>query len=227
MRASASMVGLMWLDVFDANPYGSNCWLLGSDGDEALIVDPGFDAPAVRALAATAARRPSAILLTHAHLDHAAEAGEIGSEVPVFVHHADALAFTDEAAWRAGFPNPLSPVADLRTIGGGDVLTLAGLTVEVLHTPGHTPGHCCFLIEGEALICSGDLVFAGSIGRSDFPNGDPRAMSDSLRRFLMLPDELRVLPGHGTETTVGEERVANPFLRDLSASDAAGSRAHR
>jgi glyoxylase-like metal-dependent hydrolase (beta-lactamase superfamily II) len=218
------MVGLMWLDVFDANPYASNCWLLGGEGGQALIVDPGFEALAVRTLVAEAGRTPSAILLTHAHLDHAAKAGEIGSDVPVYVHDADALAFTDEAAWRAGFPNPLAPVADLRTIADGDVLSLAGLSIEVLHTPGHTPGHSCFLIDGQALLCSGDLVFAGSIGRSDFPNGDPAAMQDSLRRFLTLPDELRVLPGHGPETTVGRERTTNPFLREVVARGASGSR---
>jgi glyoxylase-like metal-dependent hydrolase (beta-lactamase superfamily II) len=219
------MVGLMWLDVFDRNPYGTNCWLLGTGGGEdALIVDPGFDAPAVRALVAEAGRKPSAILLTHAHVDHAAVAGQVGSDIPVYVHGADALAFTDELAWRAGFPNPLAPVSELRSIADGDVLTIAGLSIEVLHTPGHTPGHCCFLVDDEALVCSGDLVFAGSIGRSDFPNGDPAAMSDSLRRFLTLPDEFRVLTGHGRETTVGRERATNPFLRDLVVSGAAGTR---
>ncbi len=86
----------------------------------------------------------------------------------------------------------------------------------MLHTPGHTPGHCCFRLDGDALVLSGDLVFAGSIGRSDFPNGDPVAMQASLRRFLALPDEVPVLPGHGPDTTVGRERASNPFLRELA-----------
>jgi glyoxylase-like metal-dependent hydrolase (beta-lactamase superfamily II) len=107
------------------------------------------------------------------------------------------------------------------------VLSLAGLTIEVFHTPGHTPGHCCVVIDGEALVCSGDLVFAGSIGRSDFPNGDPAAMSESLLRFVTLPDDLRVLPGHGPETTIGRERATNPFLRELLASDPMGIRSDR
>src|SRR5205823_10449342 len=91
------------------------------------------------------------------------------SEIPVFCHPADALAFTDPVAWRRdAFPNPLEPVKDLRAFEDGDVLHLAGLDVAVWHTPGHTPGHCIFRVGGDALVFSGDLVFAGSIGRSDF-----------------------------------------------------------
>jgi len=104
-------------------------------------------------------------------------------------------------------------VKDLRTIADGDVLRFAGFRVEVLHTPGHTPGHCCFRTDG--FVASGDLVFAGSIGRSDFPNSSPSDMERSLRRFLELPDDLAVLSGHGPETTVGRERATNPFLSGL------------
>jgi glyoxylase-like metal-dependent hydrolase (beta-lactamase superfamily II) len=136
-----------------------------------------------------------------------------GDEIPVFVHEADAIAFTDLPAWGAGGPNPLAEVKDLRTIADGDVLAFAGFSIEVVHTPGHTPGHCCF--RTDALLFSGDLVFAGSIGRSDFPNSDPGAMQASLRRFLTLPDDLPVLPGHGPDTTVGRERATNPFLVEL------------
>jgi hydroxyacylglutathione hydrolase len=211
------MGDLMWLDVFNDNPYGTNCWLLASeDGDEAVVVDPGFDPPAVQALLNAAGRAPVAILATHAHLDHVGEAGDLAGGVPVYVHEADAAAFTDEPAWNAGFDNPLAPVKDLRTFTGGDTLTFAGLTIEVMHTPGHTPGHCCFRVPGEAVVLSGDLVFAGSIGRSDFANSDPIAMQRSLHAFLALPDEMPVLPGHGPDTTVGRERASNPFLRELA-----------
>src|SRR5262249_56444695 len=108
----------------------------------------------------------------------------------------------------------LDAVADLRTFVDGDVLRLAGLTVEVMHTPGHTPGSSCFRIDDEVVLLSGDLVFAGTIGRSDFANSDPAAMRRSLIRFLTLPDPMRVLPGHGPETTVGAERTSNPYLRE-------------
>ncbi|MGZ5290650.1 MAG: MBL fold metallo-hydrolase [Actinomycetota bacterium] len=205
----------MWLDVFSENPYGTNCWLLSAEGsDDAVVIDPGFEPTRVHALLEAAGKRPVAVLATHAHLDHMGTGGVFaGDAIPVFVHEADAIAFTDLPAWGAGGPNPLAEVKDLRTIADGDVLAFAGFSIEVVHTPGHTPGHCCF--RTDALLLSGDLVFAGSIGRSDFPNSDPHAMQESLRRFLTLPDELPVLPGHGPDTTVGRERATNPFLVGL------------
>jgi glyoxylase-like metal-dependent hydrolase (beta-lactamase superfamily II) len=210
------MGGLMWLDVFNANPYGTNCWLLASDAsDDAVVVDPGFTPEAVHGLLEAASKTPVAVLATHAHVDHMGAAGDFAGELPVFVHEADAVAFTDEPAWHAGFANPLTPVKELRTLTDGDMLRLAGLEIEVMHTPGHTPGHCSFRVDTDVVLCSGDLVFAGSIGRSDFPNSDPDAMQASLRRFLELPDAVPVLPGHGPETTVGRERSTNPFLREL------------
>ncbi|CAN5800466.1 MBL fold metallo-hydrolase [soil metagenome] len=207
----------MWLDVFNANPYGTNCWMLSSDeSDEAVVVDPGFLPETVREMLEASGKTPVAVLATHAHVDHVGEAGTFAGEVPVYVHEADAVAFSDEKAWRAGFENPLAPVKDLRTIGDGDLMRLAGLEITVVHTPGHTPGHCCFRLDAEVTSCSGDLVFAGSVGRSDFANSDPAAMHSSLRRFLELPDPVRVLPGHGPEKTVGRERATNPFLRALA-----------
>jgi hydroxyacylglutathione hydrolase len=129
------------------------------------------------------------------------------------VHEADAVAFTDPLSWRPGFANPLAEVKDLRTVGDGDVLTFDGFSLEVMHTPGHTPGHCVLRVGGD--VFSGDLVFAGSIGRSDFPNSNPAAMRASLRRFLSLSDDLPVFPGHGAATSVGRERATNPFLVGL------------
>jgi glyoxylase-like metal-dependent hydrolase (beta-lactamase superfamily II) len=205
----------MYLDVFDRNPYGTNCWLLSSEGgDEAVVVDPGFEPEAVHAVLESAGKRPVAVLLTHAHLDHAAAAGTFAADLPVYVHPEDVAAFTDYSAWGGMSPVVLDPVRDLRTFVDGDVLRLAGLALEVLHTPGHTPGSSCFRIEDEVVLFSGDLVFAGTIGRSDFANSDPAAMRRSLIRFLTLPDATRVLPGHGAETTVGTERTSNPFLRE-------------
>jgi hydroxyacylglutathione hydrolase len=204
----------MWLEVFNANAYGTNCWMLAAQDDAgAVVVDPGFEPGALEALLTAAGKRVEAVLLTHAHLDHAAAAGDLAGELPVYVHEADAVAFTDEPAWHAGFANPLAPVKDLREMKDGDVLTFEGMTLEVMHTPGHTPGHCVFRMPER--VFSGDLVFAGSIGRSDFPNSDPAAMRASLQRFLTLPDDLPVLPGHGPDTSVGRERASNPFLREL------------
>jgi glyoxylase-like metal-dependent hydrolase (beta-lactamase superfamily II) len=208
----------MYLDVFDRNPYGTNCWLLAAESSaEAVVVDPGFEPDTVRALLDAAGKSPAAVLLTHAHVDHAGSAGAFaGDDVPVFCHPADALAFTDTASWRRDdFPNPLAEAKDLRTIEDGDVVRFAGVTLEVWHTPGHTPGHCIFRVDEDALVFSGDLVFAGTIGRSDFANSDPEAMERSLRRFLTLPDGLAVLPGHGPRTELATERATNPHLRGL------------
>ena len=206
----------MFRDVFDRNPFGTNCWLLGADGgEEAVVIDPGFEPDEVRALLAGSGRRPAAVLLTHAHMDHAFAAGDFaGDDVPVYIHEDDAVAFDDLEAWNGGFENPLAEVKDLRRLVGGEELTFGGLSVRVQHTPGHTPGHCSFLTD--ALIAAGDLVFAGSIGRSDFPNSSPQEMGESLRWFLTLEDALDVLPGHGPTTTVGRERATNPFLVGLA-----------
>ena len=205
----------MYLDVFSENPYGTDCWLLAAEGsDEAVVVDPGFEPASVHALLDAAGKRPVAVLLTHAHADHAEAAGDFaGEDLPVLIHPADAVAFDDPDAWNAGYPYRLSPVKDLRAIEDGDVLRFAGFRVEVLHTPGHTPGHCIF--RTDAFVLSGDLVFAGSIGRSDLANSSPSDMERSLRRFLDLPDGLAVYPGHGPRTTVGRERASNPFLVEL------------
>lgn len=206
----------MWRDLFDRNPYGTNCWLLAADrSDEAVVVDLGFEPDRVRGLLDAAGKHPGAVLLTHAHLDHAEAAGDFaGDDVPVYVHEADAVAFHDPERWNPGFANPLTAVKDLRILSDGDVLEFGGFRIQVMHTPGHTPGHCCF--RTDAFVLSGDLVFAGSIGRSDFSNSSPPDMERSLRRFLGLPDELPVWPGHGPGTTVGLERATNPFLRGLA-----------
>ena len=206
----------MYLDVFDRNPFGTNCWLLAADGSEdAVVVDPGFEPAELRSLLERAEKRPAAVLLSHAHLDHAYAAGDLaGDDLPVFIHQEDAVAFDDVEAWNPGFDNPLTPVKDLRPLVGGETLTLGGIAIGVQHTPGHTPGHCSFVTDATLVV--GDLVFAGSIGRSDFPNSSPTAMRASLEWFLSLDDDDEVLPGHGPRTTVGRERDTNPFLVGLA-----------
>jgi hydroxyacylglutathione hydrolase len=205
----------MYLDVFDENPYGTNCWLIaGGSDDEAVVVDPGFEPERVWELLRAAGRTPVAVLATHAHADHIGRAGTFcGGDLPLFIHEADRPALEDPGAWNAGWDNVLDPVADVRTIVDGDRLRFAGCAIEVWHTPGHTPGSCCFLTDG--LVLSGDLVFAGTVGRSDFPNSSPVDMRASLARFLTLADRLPVLPGHGPRTTVGRERATNPFLQTV------------
>jgi glyoxylase-like metal-dependent hydrolase (beta-lactamase superfamily II) len=205
----------MYLDSFSDNSFETNCWLIGADGtDDAVVVDPGFSAKRVRALLDAAGKRPHAVLATHGHFDHIGAAAELcGDELPFYIHEADASALSDPHGWGAGHDVPPVPVKDVRTVIDGQVLTFAGFRIGVMHTPGHTPGSACFLTDGWVL--SGDLVFAGSIGRSDFPNSSSRDMQRSLKRFLDLPDPLDVFPGHGPRTTVGRERSRNPFLAEL------------
>jgi glyoxylase-like metal-dependent hydrolase (beta-lactamase superfamily II) len=205
----------MYLDVFSDNVFDANCWLIAADGsDEAVVVDPGFSPERVHAMLEAEGKRPAAVLATHGHFDHVGSAAAFcGDDLPLHIHEADAPALVDPVAWGAGYEAPAVPVKDVRTFVDGDVLAFGGFAIEVVHTPGHTPGSVCFRTDG--WICSGDLVFAGAIGRSDFPNSSPSDMTRSLKRFLLLPDELEVLPGHGPRTTVGRERTRNPFLRGL------------
>lgn len=208
----------MYVDVYSDNSFETNCWLIGADGtDDAVVVDPGFSPDAVRRRLELEGRRPVAVLATHGHFDHIGAAADFcGDDIPFYIHEADVLALSDAAAWGSatyGRPIPPVPVKDVRTVVDGDVLTFAGFRVEVLHTPGHTPGSVVYRTDGWVL--SGDLVFAGTIGRSDFPNSSPPDMERSLRRFLELSDPTTVYPGHGPRTTVGRERAGNPFLRDL------------
>jgi hydroxyacylglutathione hydrolase len=205
----------MFLDVFSDNSFQTNCWMIAADGtDDALVVDPGFSPARVHAMLRAEGKRPIAVLATHGHFDHVGSAAQFcGDDLPFYIHEADALALTDPVAWGAGLGTPPAPVKDVRTIADGDELTFAGFAIQVLHTPGHTPGSVCLRTDGWVL--SGDLDFAHAIGRSDFPNSSPADMEASLRRFLELPDPLDVLPGHGPRTTVGRERADNPYLRDL------------
>ena len=206
----------MFLEAFSDNPFGTNCWLLSADGnDDAVIIDPGFEAPRVLSLLRDAGKRPVVALGTHGHYDHVGAAADVcGDDIPFFIHEDDALAMTDPQAWGSGMPVPISVPKHLRTFSDGEVLEFAGLAFEVVHTPGHTPGSSCFRIPD--LLFSGDLVFRGAIGRYDFPNSSTADMFASLRRFLSLPDPLPVYPGHGDPTTVALERATNPFLRRLA-----------
>ena len=227
----------MLVTGFPAGSFQTNCWLLATGpGAEAVVVDPGQDAlPGIAELCARHRLRPVAALLTHGHLDHiwtvAPLAGAHG--IPAFVHPADRHLLTDPLAGFApesraafGWLNLQEP-DEVRELADGQVLELAGLRLTVDHTPGHTAGHVTFRLPAEEApaggagggpprLLAGDLVFAGSIGRTDLPGGDARAMLASLAtRFLTLPDDTVVLPGHGPTTTVGRERASNPFLADL------------
>jgi hydroxyacylglutathione hydrolase len=217
----------MLIASFPAGTFQTNCYLVAaSAGAEALVIDPGQDAmPGVEELCATHRLRPVAVLLTHGHLDHlwsvAPLAGAHG--IPAWIHPSDRHLLTDPLAGvgpelRAMLPGlELAEPDDVRELTDGQVLDLAGVRLVADHTPGHTRGHVTF--RDEQVLFAGDLVFAGSIGRTDLPGGSmPEMLTSLAERFLTLPDELRVLPGHGPATTVGRERASNPFLAGLEAS---------
>jgi hydroxyacylglutathione hydrolase len=205
----------MYVEVFADNPWDTNCWLLSADStDEAVVVDPGFSPERIHDLLRAAGKRPVAAIATHGHWDHVGEAGAFcGEDLPLYIHEADALALSDPEAWGAAAPRPVEPARNVRNLVDGDTLMLGGYRLEVVHTPGHTPGSVCFVTEG--FLFSGDLVFRGAIGRSDFPNSSPEDMRKSLQRFLGFPDALDVHCGHGPDTTVAQERRTNPFLLEL------------
>jgi hydroxyacylglutathione hydrolase len=208
----------MFLDVFADNPFETNCWAVSADGsDDAVIVDPGFEPASLRLMVARAGKRLAAVLATHGHGDHIGAVPQVCEDVPLYIHEADEQALHDQRGWGAGYglDVDLRP-KEVLTVSDGDVLEFAGFRIEVMHTPGHTPGHVCFLTDG--FVFSGDLVFRGAIGRYDFPNSSAADMRASLRRFLDLPDELTVYPGHGPETTVGFERASNEWLVTLAGA---------
>ena len=193
----------------------TNCWLAGDDaGGELVVIDPAGDAPEL--LAAIAGHPVALVVLTHGHFDHLGAVHEVlqATGAPLAVHEADAPFVTDtEGTGGAlfGFPHT-APVPD-RELVDGDVLRAGALRLRVLHTPGHTPGCICLLAEGEDRLFAGDTLFAGSVGRTDFPRGDGRTLARSIaERLAPLPDATIVHPGHGPDTTIGRERRINPFF---------------
>lgn len=193
----------------------TNCWVVADgQGGPALVIDPAGGEGLL--LAALGNRQVAAVVLTHGHFDHlgAADALRVSTGAPLAVHAADAAWITDPATTGGalfGFDHSTAR-AD-RTLEDGDTVAAGGLILRVLHTPGHTPGSVCLLAEGEGHLFSGDTVFAGSVGRTDFPGGDSCALSRSIaERLAGLPADTVVHPGHGPDTTIGREVRVNPYF---------------
>lgn len=205
---------------FAVGPVQENCYIVWSTGStQALIIDPGEEAPRLLAALAHEGLTLAAILLTHTHFDHVGAVAPIaaatGAEVwvPELERHvlADINAFIP---W-PGF-GPFESYEAEHTISGGERLELAGLAIDVIFTPGHSPGHVTFSIPAGGALFSGDVLFAGSIGRTDFPGGHAPTLLASIADLLdHFDDATRVYPGHVTETTLGAERATNPFLVGL------------
>ena len=195
--------------------FAENCHILvDRDAGEAVIVDPGEEADLFLHRVATERVTLKAIWLTHAHVDHILGVAEVveATHVPVYLHPADRPWYDalPEQAERFGLSASAPPPPGME-LADGVTVTLGGLSVEVRHVPGHTPGHVAFVGHGAAVV--GDCLFAGSIGRTDLPGGDTETLLSSIRgKLLTLPDETVVYPGHGPPTTIGRERRTNPFL---------------
>ena len=208
MRITSQVVG----------PFQENYYLVVDETTQrAVLVDPGAEGERIlRAVTASGATL-DAIWLTHAHIDHVGAIAAVKRvhDVPVYLHPAD-LPLYERAGWQAaqyGLPFDEPPAPD-RELADGDILRVGDQEFTVLHTPGHAPGHCVF--EGNGVLLGGDLLFAGSIGRTDLPLCDPAAMAESLARVAALEPALRVHPGHGPATTIGRELETNPFLNGVA-----------
>ena len=229
---------------FPAGPWGTNCWILAPGaGEQCVIVDPGKDAaPGIEEAVREHGLDPVAVLLTHGHIDHVWSVVPVcgARGIPAYLHPDDRALLSDPMAGISGQTRDLLATMtdgvlstgepdDLRELSDGLVIDLAGLSFAVDHAPGHTRGSVMFRRAGEAgvppVLVSGDVLFEGSIGRTDLPGGDHAAMLRSLgTKVLPLDDETVVLPGHGGTTTVGRERAANPYLSAVAESLASPGR---
>jgi glyoxylase-like metal-dependent hydrolase (beta-lactamase superfamily II) len=205
------------VDSFVLGPYGSNCYVIRSErgAPEAAIVDPGDDPTPVRLELARMGARPGGILVTHTDVDHIGGVAALaeGTQTEVWAPAGEVEAL------RAGEPRGGMSVAahdPAHTVAGGDAIAVAGLEFDVVDVPGHSAGHVAFHHDGH--LFSGDLLFAGSVGRVDLPGGDWETLLASVRALLdRFPPETIVYPGHGPATTLGHELQSNPFLRELRA----------
>jgi hydroxyacylglutathione hydrolase len=220
---------------FPAGSFAANCYVVApAAGEECVIIDPGQDAEAgIEEILREHRLRPVAVLLTHGHLDHVWSVAPVcgAKDVPAYIHPGDRDLLSEPAKGLAlgrgqelfgGLT--LSEPDDVKELSDGAVPELAGLSFTVDHAPGHTPGSVTFRTPPTGdipdVMFSGDLLFEGSIGRTDLPGGSYEQILESLARVcLTLPDQTVVLPGHGGQTTIGRERAANPFLADLTPAE--------
>ncbi len=205
----------MKVSTFTVGPLQENAYmLLDDDSGEAVFVDPGSEGDRLAEAVTAAGARLTEIWLTHAHFDHVGGVAALCRAWPqavVRLHPADASLYSSAARSAALWGLSLEePPASTEPLAEGDVLTVGGRSFDVIHTPGHSPGHVT--IHGHGIALVGDCLFRDSVGRTDLPLSDPGQLAASLERIAALPDETHVLSGHGPPSTIGRERKHNPFL---------------
>ena len=198
-------------------PLKTNCYIVTSDMNHAVIIDPGFDAEKIAAKVNELGAKPKFMLLTHGHFDHILALDDVREhyEVKACIGTNEKQVITSpELNLTGGFlGEAISMEADIY-LNDGDELTIAGMKVKAIEVPGHTPGGTCYYFVDENVLFSGDTLFAGSVGRTDFPGGSGRALFLGIKdKLYALPDEVRVFPGHGDDTTIGYEKIHNPFVQ--------------
>jgi len=208
------------VDRYALGPVGTNCYVVRAarNGREAVVIDPGDDAAQLRLELARLGASCAAILITHCHYDHIGAVADLAEAVgmPVYVPAGEKEILAQADAIYAGFGVRVRPFADPSTVDGGDALALAGVTFETVAVPGHSPAHVAYHAGG--CLFSGDVLFAGSVGRTDLPGADWETLLASIRVLAeRFPPETVVYPGHGDPTTLGEELRLNPFLAELRA----------
>jgi glyoxylase-like metal-dependent hydrolase (beta-lactamase superfamily II) len=209
------------VEMLTVGAVAENCFLVRRQGsDRVLIVDPGEEPERILAALDSIGGKAEAILITHCHFDHIGAVAPVAAATgaPVYCPEIEAPVLADImdfVPWD-GFGPYESYEAD-ETVAGGETLELAGLELEVISTPGHSPGHVTYSVRGEDAIFSGDVLFQGSVGRVDLPGGDGPTLIESIRRLVdSHPEETTVYPGHMRTTTLGAERATNPFLIELA-----------
>lgn len=205
--------------IIRVTPLEQNCTLLWCPNTRAAaVVDPGGDVTDIVSLAQQEKVKLTKILITHGHIDHAGGAAELARRLalPIFGPHAEDRFWIDQLPQQSQmFRLPFAESFTPHWLNDGDTVTVGEQTLQVLHTPGHTPGHICFFHALSQLALVGDVLFAGSIGRSDFPRGDYAALIASIRGKLWpLGNEVQFVPGHGAMSTFGRERNSNPYVAD-------------
>ncbi len=206
----------MQIERLEVGVFAENCYVVGCERTRAgVVIDPGDEAPRILRKVRELELEIKAVLLTHAHLDHVQAASEVKQALgaPLAMHREDRFLLDNVAAQAGAFGLPAPPVPSVdRFLDEGDEVAFGAVTLKVLCTPGHSPGSLTFYGDGVAFV--GDVLFAGSIGRTDLPGGDLHTLIRSIREKLFpLGDETVVLSGHGPETTIGREKASNPFLQ--------------